>query len=93
MFDLGQGCGQPNVWIRYNPDSFITSGGERGDVKPAQRQGALVQMVKKLAEGNWTDWLGVGYSHVCYMFYDGCGSRKEDHVWETLDGWDELHRE
>jgi hypothetical protein len=49
MWDIAQALGSPTVFIRYNPDQYRDSEGQRVDPALSVREAALISWAKTLA--------------------------------------------
>jgi hypothetical protein len=67
MMDLGQALGKPQIYMRFNPDSYMTACGTRGREGPARRKQELLRHVKHLVDRG----APIAYTSCIYLYYDG----------------------
>jgi hypothetical protein len=75
MINLSQAMGMPNVFVRYNPDSYKAPGGSKA-ARAREREDALCTWLSRMLNPESSPANKGSFSDVLYLYYDG-------HVSET----------
>jgi hypothetical protein len=80
MWDIAQALGSPTIFVRYNPDPYRDSEGQRADPALSVREAALISWLKTLQV---REPAHTGSAAAIYLYYDGF-ARPEDIAEEAL---------